>query len=180
MLVITALNLMLHKRFEAGFSLQEFCWQTEAGFVKYIVTCTLLSNLFKVPIHVDAQNLNFSHKKTGDLALMKIEPMELHENARCWFCQLIFMALFKKARPFYNLNWFMRLQNGLTYSCYWNKNLWNGNRTTHPMSNMDLNPHDFDPTGLFCNVSGWGHLQAGSPGAPRDLQVSILSTKLLR
>lgn len=66
-----------------------------------------------------------NHKKTGDLALMKIEPMELHENAR----------------------------------------------TTHPMSNMDLNPHDFDPTGLFCNVSGWGHLQAGSAGAPRDLQV---------
>jgi hypothetical protein len=46
---------------------------------------------------------------------------------------------------------------------------------THPMANMDLNPENFDPTGLFCDVSGWGHLKSGSGSAPRDLQVYISS-----
>ena len=48
-------------------------------------------------------------------------------------------------------------------------------RENHQMSDMSLSPKDFDPTGLACVVSGWGHTREGSNQAPHVLQVLFCS-----
>jgi hypothetical protein len=40
----------------------------------------------------------------------------------------------------------------------------------HPSVPIKLEPEDFDPTGLACVVSGWGHLKSKGGFAPKMLQ----------